>query len=35
VIALEARPSDSSWVPLCDRHGVALVCPETLESLFA
>lgn len=34
VIALEALPGDPRWESLCARHGVALVCPETVYSLF-
>jgi hypothetical protein len=35
VIALEKKPSDGRWCQLCERHGVALVWPETCEAIFA
>ena len=35
VIAVERKPSDSSWKDLCAASGVELVWPETFGTLFA
>jgi len=34
VVAVERRPSDDSWLELCQAAGVLLIWPETFSSIF-
>jgi hypothetical protein len=34
VLAVERKPADATWQELCDTVGVALVWPQSMESLF-
>jgi hypothetical protein len=34
VLAVERKPSDGTWLQVCEEHGVRLVWPENMDTLF-